>query len=388
MHICLIYDCLYPYTVGGAERWYRNLAEELARAGHRVTYLTLRQWEKSDHGQVPGVEVVAVGPSLALYGAGGQRRILPPLVFGLGVLLHLLWKGRRYDVVHTASFPYFSLLAAALLRPLWRYRLVVDWHEFWSESYWKRYLGGVGGWIGWAVQSLCLRVPQHAFCFARLTAARLAAHGLRGEVEVLEGEYWGATEPRALRPAEPVMLFAGRHIAEKRPVAVVEAFAVAKRSLPDLRCVMLGRGPESDAVRTAIAAHGLADLVDAPGFVPAERVEVEMSRALCLVHPSSREGYGLVVVEAAAHGTPVILVRGEDNAATELVEDGVNGYVVDNASAECLADAVIRIQRDGDALRQSSVAWFARNAHRLSIGASVARVVGRYAVGGAGKPAA
>ena len=49
--------------------------------------------------------------------AHGRRRLLPPIVFGAGVLLHLLRRGRRYDVVHTASFPYFSLLAAGALQP-------------------------------------------------------------------------------------------------------------------------------------------------------------------------------------------------------------------------------------------------------------------------------
>jgi len=32
MRVCVVYDCLYPYTVGGAERWYRNLADELVAA--------------------------------------------------------------------------------------------------------------------------------------------------------------------------------------------------------------------------------------------------------------------------------------------------------------------------------------------------------------------
>ena len=35
MRVCLIYDCLFPYTVGGAERWYRNLAERLVARGSR-----------------------------------------------------------------------------------------------------------------------------------------------------------------------------------------------------------------------------------------------------------------------------------------------------------------------------------------------------------------
>src|SRR5262249_53168892 len=46
MRVCLVYDCLFPHTVGGAERWYANLAERLAAEGHEVTYLTLRQWPK------------------------------------------------------------------------------------------------------------------------------------------------------------------------------------------------------------------------------------------------------------------------------------------------------------------------------------------------------
>ena len=93
MRICLVYDCLFPYTVGGAERWYRNLGERLAAEGHEVTYLTLRQWERGERGEVPGVRVVAVGPRMELYADGGRRRILPPLVVRLGVLWHLLRHG-------------------------------------------------------------------------------------------------------------------------------------------------------------------------------------------------------------------------------------------------------------------------------------------------------
>src|ERR687892_225221 len=144
MRVCVVYDCLYPHTVGGAERWYRNLSERLASEGHEVTYLTLRQWPHDEHPDVRGVRVLAVGPRMQLY-VRGRRRIGPPLRFGVGVLRHLLRNGRKYDVVHTASFPYFSLLAAAAVRRVHRFRLVVDWHELWSRSYWRDYLGGAGG---------------------------------------------------------------------------------------------------------------------------------------------------------------------------------------------------------------------------------------------------
>ena len=67
MRICLVYDCLFPHTVGGAERWYRNLAERLAADGHTVSYLTLRQWDRAANPGVNGVDVQVVGPRMSLY---------------------------------------------------------------------------------------------------------------------------------------------------------------------------------------------------------------------------------------------------------------------------------------------------------------------------------
>jgi glycosyltransferase involved in cell wall biosynthesis len=380
VRICLVYDCLFPYTVGGAERWYRNLGERLGAEGHDVSYLTLRQWDRGKTGEVPGVDVVAVGPRMQLYAEAGRRRILPPLVFGLGVLWHLLRHGGRYDVVHTASFPYFSLLAAAAVRKLRRYRLVVDWHEAWSREYWREYLGPVAGWVGNAVQELCLRVPHEAFCFSRLHARRLRAGGVRGPVTVLEGEYAGDLTPPVARavPGEPVVVFAGRLIPEKQASALVPAIARARDRLPELRGLILGDGPERAAVAAAVRENGLDGAVSVPGFVAAEEVDRAMREALCVALPSRREGYGMVVVEAASMATPSVVVAAPDNAAVELVEEGVNGFVAPTARPTDLAEAIVRVSEAGLALRESTAGWFARNARRLSIDSSLERVAASY----------
>jgi glycosyltransferase involved in cell wall biosynthesis len=377
MRICLVYDCLFPYTVGGAERWYRSLGERLALDEHEVTYLTLRQWKRGEDADVAGVEVVAVGPRMRLYSESGRRRILPPLVFGLGVLWHLLRHGNRYEVVHTASFPYFSLLGAAAVRPLRHYRLVVDWHEVWSREYWDEYIGAIGGRIGNAVQRLCLRVPQRAFCFSRLHARRLRAAPVNGELTVLEGEYAGPPG-RDPAPAEPLVVFAGRHIAEKRVPALVPALALARERIPELRGEIYGDGPQRAEVLRLRSEHRLDGSLDVPGFVEAERVETALSRALCMVLPSRREGYGLVVVEAAAVGTPSVVVAGPDNAATDLVSEGENGYVASSAAPSELAAAIERVHEQGHALRERTAAWFRANATRLSLAGSLDQVLASY----------
>jgi glycosyltransferase involved in cell wall biosynthesis len=86
-----------------------------------------------------------------------------------------------------------------------------------------------------------------------------------------------------------------------------------------------------------------------------------------------------VVVEACAAGTPSVVVADPDNAATELIAEGVNGFVAASASAQDLAAAILRVRDSGLALRESTATWYAANARRLSLEASLERVAAAYA---------
>jgi glycosyltransferase involved in cell wall biosynthesis len=384
MRIAIVYDCLFPNTVGGAERWYRNLAERLD-GEHQVTYLTRRQW--GEEGPGTSFETVAVSGGGGLYTGSGRRRIWPPVRFGIGVFWHLLRHGRRYDAVHTASFPYFSLLGAWLALRLTRSRarLIVDWHEIWSLSYWRTYLGPIGGRIAYWIQALCLRLPDRSFTFSRLAEARARQLGHRAPIRQLTGEYAGDEEERrallssaAGADGPPTVVAAGRQIPEKRVPAIPPAIAEAARELPELRCVIFGDGPEAEATRLAVEELGLEDRVELRGKVTHGEVMRALASAACLAHPSMREGYGLVVVEAASLGTPAVVVEGPDNAATELIERGVNGFVVGDAEPGSLARAITDAVEGGGELRASTLAWYERNRDALSIESSLAQVVESY----------
>jgi len=173
-------------------------------------------------------------------------------------------------------------------------------------------------------------------------------------------------------------VFAGRHIPEKRVPALVPALALARERIPELRGEILGDGPERDDVLRLRSALGLDGVLAVPGRVDAGRVEQALARALCMVLPSRREGYGLVVVEAAAAGTPSVVVAGEDNAATDLVSEGENGYVAPSASPEDLAAAIERVHGEGHSLRERTAAWFRANAKRLSLESSLEKVLESY----------
>jgi glycosyltransferase involved in cell wall biosynthesis len=382
LRIAIVYDCLFPNTLGGAERWYRNLAERLDR-GHSVTFVTRRQW--GDEGPGTSFETIAVSPGGGLYTSSGRRRIWPPIRFGIGVFRHLLRHGRSYDAVHSASFPFFSLLGTALALRLTRSkaRLIVDWWELWTLEYWQGYLGSLGGRIGAAIQGFCIRLPDRSFAFSRLVESRLRVKRPGAKIQRLTGAYTEESESNAVSPSRkpsdpPLVVAAGRHIPEKRIPAIAPAIAIARREVPELRCEILGDGPETDATETGVGELGLDGAVAIRGRVATEEVLRTIARASCLLHPSRREGYGLVIVEAASVGTPSVVVAGPENAASELIEEGVNGFVADSAEPGELADVLVKAIRGGAELRESTLKWYERHRDELSIESSLAAVEAAY----------
>jgi glycosyltransferase involved in cell wall biosynthesis len=380
MRVCVIYDCLYPWTVGGAERWTRRVAEGLAAAGHEVTYLTRRQWGPDDAPRLPGIRVITVAAGGDLYKPDGTRRFGPPVRFGLGVLRHLARHRRDYDVVHTASFPYFSLLAAGVA---FRGPLVVDWHEVWPRAFWHEYAGKGAGTVGWLVQRAGLSFPQRAYCFSEMNARRLKDEGLRGEVVRLPGLYDGPADgvdaDTAAAERAPLVVAAGRLVRHKRATLLPGAIARAARRVPGLRAEIMGDGPRRAALEAAVREAGVEDVVRLAGFVSGEELDAALRRATVLVQPSEREGFGMVVLEAAAAGTPSVVATGPETAAPELVEEGVNGLLVREPTEEAIADAIVAVHERGADLRRSTAAWFAANAPVRSLAASVRAVVRDYA---------
>ena len=381
LSICLVYDHLYPQTVGGAERWMRDLGLDLARTGNEVTHVTMRHWSPESPPDSSDVRVIGVTEAGRVY-SDERRTLFPPLRFGVAVARHLWRHGSDYDVVHMASFPYFPLLAASALRKRRGYRLVVNWIEVWTKAYWWRYGGRAVGTVGWLVQRACIRIPHDAYCISRMHAERLVAEGYRGTPVVLPGLYAGPLEPAPPVEVDPwLVVYAGRHVREKRVDLLVRAFALARAQRPALRLELYGDGPERDRLRRLAAASGVGSSLRLLGKRPETEVDAAMARAACLATASEREGYGLVVVEAAAHGTPSVIVAGSENAAIELVEDGVNGVVAPDDSPQSLATALLTAVDAGEPLRRSTARWFEENAARLRIDASLALVAEAYRAG-------
>jgi glycosyltransferase involved in cell wall biosynthesis len=258
------------------------------------------------------------------------------------------------------------IAARAGLLPYPKVRLVVDWHEVLPRESWRRRLGLLGE-LGWISQSAAIRLGDAAVTFSRLHARRLRDEGCQKPIHIVPEFHPDADIlPSGADPArEPLILFAGRLVAEKRPELIPGVLAVLRRRDRSWRAVIFGTGPCEASIRAAVGQHRLESSVELAGFVPWHEVRRAMERATALVLPTAREGFGLTVLEAAAHGLPSVLVAGPDNAAVELVENGRNGLVVDRAAPEVLADAVLELAACPD-VHRSTRAWYDEASGRLN----------------------
>ena len=293
------------------------------------------------------------------------------------MLCHLSRHGRRYDVVHTASFPYFSLLAAGAARAgSAATGSSSTGTRCGSREYWREYLGRRRAAIGYRGPA-----PLRARCASARSASRactprrLREEGLRGEVDGARGRVRGPLEPepplarraarRVRRPPDPGEARAGRRSPASRS---------PPHAIPGLRGVIFGDGPERDAVLAAIAAHGAPELVERAGLRRRRRAARRAARApLCMVLPSRREGYGLVVVEAAALGTPSVVVRGARQRRRRADRGGRQRLRRRRAEpADARRGDRRASTRRGEALRERTREWFA-DERRAALARALAR---------------
>jgi glycosyltransferase involved in cell wall biosynthesis len=375
LRVAIVYDCLFPWSIGGAERWYRSLAEELTARGHEVVYLTRGTWDTDPGLAFPVVAVSSGGDNP--YHSSGRRRVWPTLVFGFGVWRYLR-RHRSIDVVHCASFPFFSVFGARVSRGLRRKpALVVDVIEVWPWSYWRSYLGPFLGAVGWLVERIAFRLADDRFTLSVLQGRRLG----RVEAQVLPGLFDGSVADQAdsTDPEASYVLFVGRLIAEKGSVTLPGAIEMAQRAIPSLRAQIIGDGPERETVQKEIDDRGLRDSIEMRGFVDADALRAALRGAACVVLPSRREGYGLIVMEATAEGTPVITLRHPENAAALLVESDVNGWIVDSLDPQAWGDAIVHAVTRASVAKPAALEWARVHAASANVSSSADLVLATYA---------
>jgi glycosyltransferase involved in cell wall biosynthesis len=162
----------------------------------------------------------------------------------------------------------------------------------------------------------------------------------------------------------PVMLFCGKLVDKKRPLALIEAFAEVRRQQP-CWLLLVGDGPLRAAAEELVRRDRIPGVLMA-GFLNQTELPAAYTAADVFVLPSGmHETWGLVVNEAMNFSLPVI-VSDKVGCGLDLVQDGWNGFTVSHRGTEDLATAMKTLAGD-QALRRTFGARSRQLVERYSI---------------------
>ena len=319
---------------GGAEAHLERMAGGLREAGHHVEVRCARYPGAPARQVVDGVHFVRRGGRFTVY---------------LHTAAALAWQRRRWDVVVDVQngMPFWS--------PLFTRAPVVNLTHHLHREQWQVIFGPALGRVGWWLES---RVAPRVYRRCRYLTVSQATRmdlgrlgigparvsvvysGVDAPVLPLDADAW----PRSPVPSLVVL---ARLVPHKRVEVALRTLAELRAQWPALTLTVAGQGYWEDSLRAEAERLGVADAVRFAGHVDDPTKHRLLAEAWLHLMPSVKEGWGLVVVESAAHGTPTVAFRSA-GGPRESVQHGATGLLVEDEAG--FVDAVRTLLAD-DGLR-------------------------------------
>jgi glycosyltransferase involved in cell wall biosynthesis len=299
---------------GGSELFVERVAEYLAANGWDVTVCT------SAHAAAPAEEIQR---GVRIRRRGGRLS-----VYAYGLAYALGRRGRRTDVIVDVQngMPFFT--------PLVRRRGVVNLMHHVHREQWRIIFPGLTGRVGWWLES---RVAPRLYRRHRYVTVSAASRndliGLGVDAQRISIVSNGIDAPHPSRTAPPApvptICVLGRLVPHKQVEHALDVAAKARVELPDLRVFVVGEGYWRLPLIEHAERLGIADAVTFHGHVPDRERDEILDASWLLLAPSVKEGWGIAIMEAAAHGVPAIAYRAAGGVCESIV-DGKTGWLVDD----------------------------------------------------------
>jgi glycosyltransferase involved in cell wall biosynthesis/O-antigen/teichoic acid export membrane protein len=277
-------DASHP-NAGGAENFTHSVARCWIQEGHKVTLFCARIHGRPHFEHLDGLNIIRRGSRYSVYRDARK---------------YYLREGRgRYDLVID------EINTRPFLAPRWVHDVPVVGLAFQvCRELWKYQMPLPLAWLGrYILEPMWLR-QYHSTMVVTISESSkesLLQYGMKDVHIVSVGGHPVLPEVSLPRESRPTVVFVGRLEAHKRPDEAIRAFKVLRDEFPDSIMWIIGSGPMQPQLRKSSPAG-----VQFLGQVPDTEKMDRLQRAHVLVATSVREGWGLVVTEAAALGTPTI----------------------------------------------------------------------------------
>ena len=340
----LVLNHEFPPIGGGGGRAAEDICRGLTEWGHEIKVLTAHIKGLPREEERDGYFIVRLS----------SLRTQPYKASFLSMAAYVLaglWTGRRLirsfkpEVIHA----HFAVPAGALAWALSRitgipYVLTVHLGDV---------PGGVpektGGWFRWVYPftRVIWRDANRIAAVSEFTR-QLALKKYKAEIQVIpNGVDLSALKPDRIHLNEPPQIvFAGRFMAQKNPLQVVQSLNQLKKI--QWQCVMIGDGPLMQDVRRAVAESGLESRFQFTGWIDPQEVLNWFDSSDILFMPSRSEGLPVVGVQALAKG--LAIVASHVGGFVDLVDNNKNGYLIRQEDAGEFRTSLLGLLSDSNRL--------------------------------------
>ena len=335
MKIAYVYDAVYPWVKGGAEKRIYEISRRLATRGHEVHCFGMKWWQGQDDIEMEGVQLHGICPSRPLY-CNGKRSIKEAAYFAR----RLLAVRTDCEVLDCQNFPYLPCFSAKLISQLQGPKLFITWLEVWGQ-YWQEYLGEKGR-AGQAVEWAAARLTDRNIAISKRTHRDLLKLGGRAAQIVPPGIDCKTISQIVPSAMQSDLIYVGRLIEHKNIDLLVRATKHIQSEIPDVRVLIVGDGPEMNNLKLLARELDLIQNISFLGFVEDYNQALAlMKSSRIFVSPSTREGFGMAALEANACGIPVVTVNHDMNAVMDLI--GKDTGFICQPEEEALSRAILTL---------------------------------------------
>ncbi|MBI2285503.1 glycosyltransferase family 4 protein [Candidatus Saccharibacteria bacterium] len=335
LYIGFLYDDTLDSSDGVAQQ-VKTLGSWLSSRGHDVSYLV----GETKMRRFGGGKVYSLAKNKAVTFNGNRLSI--PILTDRQKIKKVL-AGRRFDVLHV-QVPYSPLMSQAVINRADSSTAIVGTFHIYPSTF----LAEVGARILRLLLGASLKrfdqivsVSQPAADFAK------RAFGIRTDIlpNVVDvAKFSHATEKNSGGESYHIV-FLGRLVKRKGCLSLLKAFALLKKTVPDIRLTVAGDGPQRPALERYVGQQKLGSSVNFTGFIKEKDKPRLLAGADIACFPSLYgESFGIVLIEAMAAGAKVVLAGQNPGYASVL--SGQEELLIDPTNTEQFAARIGKLLRN------------------------------------------
>lgn len=339
MKICMVLEFFLPYYNGGGEHRCYEICKRVVERGHEVDVLTMKIAGDTEFEDMDGIHVHHIGPKVKKIPYRTKSNFIR---YFFSVCRWLLT--HKYDIIDAQAYsPLLSAYVGAKLSKTPIIGTIYDTstnnNDQWLQSP--------------SIASRMEKILLNIHFNRAITISHATMNSLINDFGVnsktLELVYCGVDIPKYDKVTtdkliKDQIIFVGRLAPHKHVDHFIKVIKEIKPDYPDLKFLIVGKGPEKENLVKLIDNLELNDCITFKQDLTDEELITQIKQSEILVLPSTREGFGMVLAEANCCNKPVLTYA--SGGTVDVVEDGYNGYLVQAGNIQDFKEKTIKLLED------------------------------------------